>query len=114
MPTHCPGLADLIARLDRSVEAGDAGAITKAVKADLEHVLGTGALELARAKSGTRTERLPSKPGMPLSSNPANRINSSTTAPKTWCCWSWRIIPWEKLVTIRTGGNGWCVRPIAS
>ena len=46
MPTDCPGLADLVARLDRSVEAGDAAAITQAVKADLEDVLGTGALKL--------------------------------------------------------------------
>jgi 3-mercaptopropionate dioxygenase len=36
----CPGLSDLIARLDRSVRAGSAEAITAAVKADLEDVLG--------------------------------------------------------------------------
>lgn len=42
----CPGLRELIARLDRSVEAGDAQAITAAVKADLEHVLVTRALAL--------------------------------------------------------------------
>lgn len=35
----CPGLTELIARLDRSVEAGSAKAITAAVKADLEYVL---------------------------------------------------------------------------
>lgn len=35
----CPGLTELIARLDRSVEAGSAKAITAAVKADLEHLL---------------------------------------------------------------------------
>lgn len=46
VPTDCPGLADLVARLDRSVEAGDSAAITKAIKADLEHVLGAGALKL--------------------------------------------------------------------
>lgn len=46
VPTNCPGLADLIARLDRSVDAGAAGAVTAAVKADLEHVLGTRALVL--------------------------------------------------------------------
>jgi predicted metal-dependent enzyme (double-stranded beta helix superfamily) len=46
VPTDCPGLADLIARLDRSVEAGDARAITAAVKADLEQVLSTRALRL--------------------------------------------------------------------
>jgi predicted metal-dependent enzyme (double-stranded beta helix superfamily) len=44
--TDCPGLADLIVRLDRSVDAGDTGAVTAAVKADLEHVLGTRALVL--------------------------------------------------------------------
>ena len=42
----CPGFAELIARLDRSVEAGDAEAITAAVKADLEDLLGRGALRL--------------------------------------------------------------------
>lgn len=46
VPTDCPGLTDLITRLDRSVEAGDAKAITSAVKADLEHLLGTRALAL--------------------------------------------------------------------
>jgi 3-mercaptopropionate dioxygenase len=42
----CPGLADLIARLDRSVEAGTTEAITAAVKADLETLLGDRALAL--------------------------------------------------------------------
>ena len=42
----CPGLAELITRLDRSVEAGDPEAITAAVKADLEDLLGRGALQL--------------------------------------------------------------------
>lgn len=42
----CPGLTELIARLDRSVEAGDPEAITAAVKADLEDLLGRGALQL--------------------------------------------------------------------
>ncbi|MEO8371564.1 MAG: cysteine dioxygenase family protein [Candidatus Solibacter sp.] len=42
----CPGLTQLIARLDRSVEAGSAKAITSAVKADLEQVLGAGELVL--------------------------------------------------------------------
>jgi len=41
-----PGLADLIARLDRAVEAGDAAAVTAAVKADLEQVLGARTLTL--------------------------------------------------------------------
>lgn len=46
MSSDCPGLAELIGRLDRSVAAGDAGAITAAVKRDLEHVLGAGRLAL--------------------------------------------------------------------
>lgn len=46
MATHCPGLLDLVARLDRSVGAGDAKSITAAVKADLEHVLGGRQLAL--------------------------------------------------------------------
>ncbi len=42
----CPGLAELITRLDRSVEAGSSQAITAAVKADLEHLLGGRRLTL--------------------------------------------------------------------
>ena len=42
----CPGLAELIARLDRSVEAGSPKAITAAVKADLETILGGRKLTL--------------------------------------------------------------------
>jgi predicted metal-dependent enzyme (double-stranded beta helix superfamily) len=42
----CPGLSELIARLDRSVEAGTSQAITAAVKADLEDLLGGGRLSL--------------------------------------------------------------------
>ena len=42
----CPGLADLIARLDRSVQAGSPQAITAAVKTDLEDILGNGKLSL--------------------------------------------------------------------
>jgi 3-mercaptopropionate dioxygenase len=45
----CPGLAELIARLDRSVEAGSPQAITAAVKADLEAILGGGRLVLPAA-----------------------------------------------------------------
>ena len=45
----CPGLAELIARLDRSVEAGSPKAITSAVKADLEDILGSGSLKLPNA-----------------------------------------------------------------
>lgn len=42
----CPGLAELIARLDRSVEAGSPQAVTAAVKGDLEAILGAGRLTL--------------------------------------------------------------------
>jgi predicted metal-dependent enzyme (double-stranded beta helix superfamily) len=45
----CPGLAELIVRLDRSVDAGSAQAITAAVKADLEDILGSGTLKLPGA-----------------------------------------------------------------
>ncbi len=50
--TDCPGLAELITRLDRSVDAEDAGTITAAVKADLEHILGTRALALPARMPG--------------------------------------------------------------
>jgi 3-mercaptopropionate dioxygenase len=46
MKTECPGLSELIARLDASVEAGSPKAITAAVKADLEQVLGARRLTL--------------------------------------------------------------------
>jgi 3-mercaptopropionate dioxygenase len=42
----CPGLARLIERLDRSVEAGSVQDITAAVKADLEDILGGRKLTL--------------------------------------------------------------------
>ena len=42
----CPGLTELIARLDRSVEAGSPKAVTAAVKADLEEMLGSHRLAL--------------------------------------------------------------------
>jgi len=42
----CPGLSELIARLDRSVEAGSAEAITASVKRDLEYMLGGRRLTL--------------------------------------------------------------------
>ena len=42
----CPGLSELITRLDRSVEGGSAKAITAAVKADLEYLLEGGKLSL--------------------------------------------------------------------
>ena len=44
--SDCPGLSELITRLDRSVEAGTPEAITAAVKADLEYVLGQRKLTL--------------------------------------------------------------------
>jgi predicted metal-dependent enzyme (double-stranded beta helix superfamily) len=53
--TDCPGLSELVARLDRSVEAGGAAAVTAAVKADLEDVLGQRKLTLP----GAFTEPLP-------------------------------------------------------
>lgn len=46
MEAQCPGLTELIERLDRSVEAGSSKAITAAVKADLEHLLGEHMLTL--------------------------------------------------------------------
>ena len=51
----CPGLSELVARLDRSVEAGGAAAVTAAVKADLEYILGQRKLVLPAAF----TEALP-------------------------------------------------------
>jgi predicted metal-dependent enzyme (double-stranded beta helix superfamily) len=42
----CPGLGELIARLDRSVGAGSAQDVTAAVKADLEDILGSRKLTL--------------------------------------------------------------------
>ena len=42
----CSGLSELIARLDKSVEAPSVEAITASVKADLEHILGGGHLAL--------------------------------------------------------------------
>lgn len=47
--TACPGLRELIARLDRSVEAGSSTAVTAAVKADLEYLLGAHVLSLPDA-----------------------------------------------------------------
>jgi predicted metal-dependent enzyme (double-stranded beta helix superfamily) len=52
----CPGLADLIARLDRSVDAGDAAAVTAAVKKDLEHVLGSRTLVLPALLTQSRAD----------------------------------------------------------
>lgn len=52
----CPGLAELIARLDRSVEAGSAEAITASVKNDLEHVLGGRQLSLPASLTQPRPD----------------------------------------------------------
>jgi predicted metal-dependent enzyme (double-stranded beta helix superfamily) len=52
----CRGLSELIARLDRSVEAGSTEAITAAVKKDLEHVLGERRLSLPGSFTAPRPE----------------------------------------------------------
>jgi len=52
----CPGFSELIARLDRSVEAGSVKAITTAVKADLEILLGSRALALPEEFMQPRAE----------------------------------------------------------
>ena len=52
----CPGLTELIARLDRSVEAGSAEAITALVKKDLEYVLGGGHLLLPASLTTPRPD----------------------------------------------------------
>ena len=54
---NCPGYDELVARLDRSVEAGDTGAITQAVKADLEYILGHRLLALPSALVAARPDR---------------------------------------------------------
>ena len=56
MESECPGLAELVSRLDRSVEAGSPKAITAAVKADLEDVLGNRKLTLPAAFTIPRPE----------------------------------------------------------
>ena len=52
----CPGYEVLVTRLDASVDAGDTGAITQAVKADLEYVLANRLLALPERFIGTRPE----------------------------------------------------------
>jgi predicted metal-dependent enzyme (double-stranded beta helix superfamily) len=52
----CPGLAELITRLDQSVEAGTPQAITAAVKADLEYILGERKLSLPPALTVPRPD----------------------------------------------------------
>ena len=58
MTTHaaCPGLTELIDRLDRSVDAGSPEAITAAVKADLEALLGERKLALPAALVQPRSD----------------------------------------------------------
>lgn len=58
MPTEsaCPGISELIARLDQSVEAGSAEAITAAVKRDLEAVLGGRRLSLPESFMAPRPD----------------------------------------------------------
>ena len=52
----CPGYDELVARLDASVDAGDTGAITQAVKADLEYILGHRLLALPERFVAARPE----------------------------------------------------------
>ena len=52
----CEGYAELIRRLDRSVEAGGPEAITEAVKVDLEDLLGRGALRLPESLTQPRLD----------------------------------------------------------
>jgi len=52
----CVGLAELVARLDRSVEADCTKAITQAVKTDLEDLLGRRALTLPDRFLGARPD----------------------------------------------------------
>ena len=52
----CPGFSELVARLDRSVDAGSPEAITGAVKADLEYLLGERKLSLPAAMVAPRPD----------------------------------------------------------
>lgn len=52
----CPGLDELIARLDRSVDAGSTDAVTAAVKKDLESLLGDRKLALPAAFTEPRQD----------------------------------------------------------
>lgn len=58
MPTAatCPGLTDLVSRLNRSVGAGTAEAITASVKRDLEYVLGGRRLTLPDSFTAPRPD----------------------------------------------------------
>ena len=55
-PAGCPGAAELIARIDAAVTLPDVGAITARVKADLEDLLGRGALRLPEALVAPRAD----------------------------------------------------------
>src|SRR2546425_1880552 len=65
----------------------------------------------ARAACDIRTEQPQSSLATPLSSSPANPINSSTTAPRTWFSTWWRTIPSVSRFIITTARNGRCARP---
>lgn len=52
----CPGITELIARLDKAVESGSPHAITAAVKADLEDLLGGRKLRLPAALMQPRAD----------------------------------------------------------
>ena len=52
----CPGLTDLVARLDRAVRLRDTEAITAAVKSDLCELLSASRLQLPPSYWRTRTE----------------------------------------------------------
>ena len=69
----CPGLSDLIARLDRSVEAGSSEAITAAVKADLEYLLGGRLLSLPAAFIVAAARHLRAAPAASRSARPLYR-----------------------------------------
>ncbi|MGD9904007.1 MAG: cysteine dioxygenase [Vicinamibacterales bacterium] len=52
----CPGAAELVARLDAAAGLADAGAITARIKADLEDLLGRGAIQLPDALVAPRAD----------------------------------------------------------
>src|SRR6266567_6464703 len=67
----------------------------------------------ARAACDIMTEQPQSRLATPLSSSPANPINSSTTARRTWFSTWWRTIPSVNRFTITIARNGRCARPNA-
>ena len=98
MTTTMKGYEELIERLDRSVETGDVASITSNVKADLEHLLGRGALHLdARfrvPRADTYARRL-------LYRDPAGRY---TAIVMTWG-------PGQK-TALHDHGGLWCVEGV--